>query len=447
MTIATLSPTFNMAGSPVCIPWLTGVTTTTTDFYQLNLTCAITAANTATLTGVVHPNTKVTLLTIYILIYDPVALAVNSIYFVDYALTTTFYGVQKTFIYLPYGYFDNDYIGGLASFSMINNYEFNSTLSNLNVTASSTSLYDSVPQLQIRLRICQSPYTYYSLVDSLCYAVCPPNTYSNFTSLICYACISNCLTCLNATSCTTCATNMYLAANSTCVCLNYTYLYNDRCYGCHYSCQTCTYSGQYYNCLTCDSSMHRTAAAYTNFNFTCYCDQYFTDVGVTLCADICGDGRAVTSQCDDGNTISGDGCSSTCVKETNWTCIPTATFFSNCYFTGNVSIIVSKVYKEEFSNDVRFYLNVTPWVDSMSWVSSNLVFDTNASIDASASSYYYDSGYLVYKVRYNKDLAGQYIRIDLKPSLSGLYSQMPPANITFQVKTGNAFKLLYYTTE
>ena len=42
-----------------------------------------------------------------------------------------------------------------------------------------------------------------------------------------------------------------------------------------------------------------------------------------ICNDICGDGkRYVTdsSKCDDGNTANGDGCSSSCIIETGWSC-------------------------------------------------------------------------------------------------------------------------------
>jgi cysteine-rich repeat protein len=42
-----------------------------------------------------------------------------------------------------------------------------------------------------------------------------------------------------------------------------------------------------------------------------------------LCSEICGEGRnyhSYANECDDGNTIDGDGCSSTCTVETGWTC-------------------------------------------------------------------------------------------------------------------------------
>ena len=41
------------------------------------------------------------------------------------------------------------------------------------------------------------------------------------------------------------------------------------------------------------------------------------------CLEICGDGRnfhTFANECDDGNTVNGDGCSSTCTVENGFTC-------------------------------------------------------------------------------------------------------------------------------
>jgi cysteine-rich repeat protein len=41
------------------------------------------------------------------------------------------------------------------------------------------------------------------------------------------------------------------------------------------------------------------------------------------CVEVCGEGRnyhSYANACDDGNTVDGDGCSSTCLVETGWTC-------------------------------------------------------------------------------------------------------------------------------
>ena len=47
--------------------------------------------------------------------------------------------------------------------------------------------------------------------------------------------------------------------------------------------------------------------------------------GATACGSACGDGTVTgTEQCDDGNTNSGDGCSSNCQKESGWNCTGTS---------------------------------------------------------------------------------------------------------------------------
>ncbi len=49
--------------------------------------------------------------------------------------------------------------------------------------------------------------------------------------------------------------------------------------------------------------------------------------------DICGDGRKKSSEiCDDGNTVSGDGCSNLCLIEVGWICSGgSATNKDTCY--------------------------------------------------------------------------------------------------------------------
>ena len=50
-----------------------------------------------------------------------------------------------------------------------------------------------------------------------------------------------------------------------------------------------------------------------------------TTTSKDTCVDKCGDGKVMktsASYCDDGNKVSGDGCSSTCAPELGWTCTP-----------------------------------------------------------------------------------------------------------------------------
>ncbi len=227
-----------MAQSPTCVPFVTGVTATSVDYYQLNVTCSITASTTATVSVTVHPNTLVSSLTVHMFVYDSVALAVTSVYFVDYTITSSYQGVQKVFMSLPKGYFDTNFIGGFASFSIVNNVEFNVTLaipSNNTFYTPTTSLYDSVPQAQIRLRLCPAAFPYYNKIDGLCYSTCPSTTYPDTSAFVCYSCPSNCLTCLNTTVCTLCIPTMTVSLG-VCVCPTTTYAYNGNCYGCDHSC-------------------------------------------------------------------------------------------------------------------------------------------------------------------------------------------------------------------
>ncbi|MDP9001329.1 MAG: DUF4215 domain-containing protein [Myxococcota bacterium] len=57
---------------------------------------------------------------------------------------------------------------------------------------------------------------------------------------------------------------------------------------------------------------------------------------VKINAEVCGNGVvAGTEQCDDGNTVSGDGCSSTCMLEAGWTCPVAGQTCKHIKFCGN----------------------------------------------------------------------------------------------------------------
>lgn len=170
----------------------------------------------------------------------------------------------------------------MESFSIQDNIEFNLTLpiptSNI-IYSSITSLYNSVPQVQVRVRYCPNAYPYYNTKDSLCYTVCPSTTYGNSTGFVCYPCGSYCLTCLNNTVCTNCISTMVLTSG-TCSCPSTSYLYNGICYGCDYTCLACTSTGQYYNCLNCSKDNFRSTLSSNN---TCPCDSGYQDAGLPVC--------------------------------------------------------------------------------------------------------------------------------------------------------------------
>lgn len=63
-------------------------------------------------------------------------------------------------------------------------------------------------------------------------------------------------------------------------------------------------------CVSCSVNENNCTACHTGF-----------EVNNTFCVEICGDGILYNMACDDGNIVSGDGCSSTCTVENNYTCI------------------------------------------------------------------------------------------------------------------------------
>lgn len=208
---------------------------------------------------------------------------------------------------------------GLRSFSIRNNFDYNFTAYGLNFTTFNESYYNDESHFNIWLRSCAYPYVFFNKIDYLCYILCPAGTYLISNDSLCVICDVTCATCSTATSCDTCAVNRVKLLNGTCVCKDYYYDYNGVCMPCHYSCQSCIFPAQYYNCILCEASMYRDTTSAVNS--TCYCLTGFVDVGVAQCVPKCGDGTVNISQCDDGNTLDGDGCSSTCTIETYYQCI------------------------------------------------------------------------------------------------------------------------------
>jgi cysteine-rich repeat protein len=83
------------------------------------------------------------------------------------------------------------------------------------------------------------------------------------------------------------------------------------------SCPGGTYwDQQQLRCLPCSSG----CASCLNCDSCITCSVGFSLNAAGLCSEVCGDGKRFVLPCDDGNTISGDGCSSTCQVENGYFC-------------------------------------------------------------------------------------------------------------------------------
>jgi len=107
----------------------------------------------------------------------------------------------------------------------------------------------------------------------------------------CTKCLTNCMNCTNLLGCSLC---------------NTLYVWNLSSSGCIPNCSNVT------NCLNCF-----VGAGILN----CTGCQVGYKVDTAICLNICGDGLIVgAEQCDDNNTISGDGCSNSCTIEDGFAC-------------------------------------------------------------------------------------------------------------------------------
>jgi len=133
---------------------------------------------------------------------------------------------------------------------------------------------------------------------------------------ICDQCLnylSGCEICVGSADCIQCLPG-YVHDNSTntCGCSPGFYLASGLCLtfpGClsAYSILTGVY------CDICDASRYFEIDISTNYTCTCM-QSCFYNSSTETCEDDCGDGLTppISGMCDDGNTLSGDGCSSTC---------------------------------------------------------------------------------------------------------------------------------------
>jgi cysteine-rich repeat protein len=129
-----------------------------------------------------------------------------------------------------------------------------------------------------------------------CVATCPPQTYANGST--CVACAPG--QAWNGTACVTPALTPSPNNTVTISCPQGTYWdqMQLRCLPCPSGCASCP---DCYSCSSCSLG-------------------FFLQAGSPLCQEVCGDGKKFTLPCDDGNTLSGDGCSSSCQVEAGYVC-------------------------------------------------------------------------------------------------------------------------------
>ena len=201
--------------------------------------------------------------------------------------------------------------------------------------------------------------------------VCSAGLYLPPGMTFCLPCDVACTSCTGSSNadCQSCNPT-FILTGTTCACASQQYVdpTTSQCADCDYTCQTCNGTTDN-DCLTCDLS--RSIAG-----TSCPCNTGLFDIGLAVCyssncnvgyapnatgvcQEICGDGFLYILPCDDGNTLSGDGCSSTCEVETNYTCqggSPTSA--SICSYNQPITLKLVSTIKNLTSNIVYFTIQI-----------------------------------------------------------------------------------------
>jgi len=141
--------------------------------------------------------------------------------------------------------------------------------------------------------------------------------------------------------------------------------------------------------------------------------------------------------------MNGDGCSSACSVETNFTCYPTnsTTPGSDCYYTGDITITVVYIAKTDGLNQVQILFDIQP--NSGSVLSTlnfmDIIQITNAPPIDSYSVVQNADGTVTMIINYSTDIQNQPMTVTVDPTLSNntLFSKMDSATANFAISPAN----------
>ncbi len=98
-------------------------------------------------------------------------------------------------------------------------------------------------------------------------------------------------------------------------------------------------------------------------NYECTCKNGYKLDSNGNCIEYCGDGLTENHQCDDGNQIDGDGCSSICNLESGFKCTVTSTL-TKCKSEMYLLLKLISIMKNEDNSGIMtfgFYQNSIPF--------------------------------------------------------------------------------------
>lgn len=218
---------------------------------------------------------------------------------------------------------------------------------------------------------------------------------------------------------------------------------------------TCNSTG----CLSCNSTQYRVLSVQF-----CLCKLNYHEDGLgscvsnptclngfnyngVYCQEICGDGLLFDYDCDDGNNIDGDGCSSTCTIETSFSCKDGSwTTPSKCSYNQPLQLQLLSTVKDLYENAVNFTLSISPQLKVLEAFNFSLI--VNSSLPTSAIIANYSAGILRVKAVYTESihLDSAIIQVFPPTSLDNTYD-MKISSASFTVDPSNTEAYYYpYST-
>ena len=285
--------------------------------------------------------------------------------------------------------------------------------------------------------------------------ICSAGLYMATGSSSCLPCDASCINCTGSgnNQCSACAPT-FILTGTTCACAALQYIdpVTGNCTACHYSCTTCDGTASS-NCLTCDSANSRSLSGtscpcisgkFDIGNPACYasnCQVGYAPDASGVCQEICGDGVLYVLPCDDGNTVSGDGCSSTCNVEANYTCQGgNLTTASTCSYNQPITLTLLSTTKNLTDNIVYFDIQISPALPSLNGLNFSSVLTSNLTGANLTFTYNSLTGRLMVTAQYSASIQSQNVSLIFTPASSSSspnFFATPPTSFSFIVNPQN----------
>lgn len=174
---------------------------------------------------------------------------------------------------------------------------------------------------------------------------------------------------------------------------------------------------------------------------TCVCFGYAWDAN-GVCSVLCGDGVTLApEQCDDGNTVAGDGCSPTCRAETNYTC-QVISYTSMCSYNQPLTMDVTELNKDPSANKLTVVIKIPENITGLDGIDFTTLLTTDMPLYN--PTYTFSNGVLSLTYDYNITVQGTNGSITLNPSWNSQFFAMPNTVINITIDPTNNLPALYY---